>query len=216
MKKKTTWVREKNGIRSRYSLGVVHRTVEKPESGVSMDYTPLRQGPQFVCFISTQKSVWSNLIGHVTKGFQTCVKSSVLRGPEPVVRICSRDNHCQTVSVLRRPRIGLIPQLRQSPASSTPQTVCSFVSYILILMYTYVYHVYSVHVHVCLSEHYRCSLMMDRRDVGLHLPVTRTRRHVELPNHESIRAHSRPRHVTECRAPHSVTCPQHTPDQRMT
>ena len=51
--------------------------------------------------------------------------------------------------------------------------------------------------HVCIPEHYHCSLMGDLRDVDLHRPVTRRRRHVELPNpavHIPSAAH-------QCRAP---------------
>ncbi len=45
-----------------------------------------------VCFISTQKSVWSNLIGHGPKEFRTCVKihrSVGSRPPPPVYNFVS-------------------------------------------------------------------------------------------------------------------------------
>ena len=60
--------------------------------------------------------------------------------------------------------------------------------------------------HVCIPEHYHCSLMRSLRDVDLHRSTTRRRRHVELPN-LSVYI---PVHDT------SVSCPQHTPNEHMT
>ena len=59
--------------------------------------------------------------------------------------------------------------------------------------------------HFYIPEHYRCSLMRAVRDVDLHRPATRRRRHVELPN----QAVHIPDHGT------SVPCPQHTLNQHM-
>ena len=56
-----------------------------------------------------------------------------------------------------------------------------------------------------IPEHYRCPLMRALRDADLHRPVTRRRRHVELPN----QAVHIPSHGT------SVPCPQHTLNQHM-
>ena len=64
----------------------------------------------------------------------TCVKSSVDRGPGPVVRRCSY--HCQS----QRPDDPLsTPPTVLRSTSTPPQPVCSFVSYILICVYTYIY-----------------------------------------------------------------------------
>ena len=59
--------------------------------------------------------------------------------------------------------------------------------------------------HFYIPEHYRCSLMRTLRDVDLHRPVTRRRRHVELPN-PTVHIPARGT---------SVPCPQHTLNQHM-
>jgi len=134
----------------------------------------------------------------------TCVKSSVVRGPGPVVR-------------RRSPRSLPEPAPRRppTPSDSAPTRRPSHPNQFAVSCPIYLYSYAPIHIrcigfawHVCIPEHcdYRCSLMRALRDVDLHRPATRRRRRVELPNpavHIPVRGTS-------------VPCPKHTPNQHMT
>ena len=103
----------------------------------------------------------------------TCVKSSVVRGPGPVVRRCSY--HCQ----IQRPDDPLQCTDQRPPhphqfAVSCPTYLCAYAP-IYIRCIAFAWHLY-------IPEHYHCFLRRDLRDVDLHRPSTRRRRRVELPN----------------------------------
>jgi hypothetical protein len=114
-----------------------------------------------------KKSVWSMWIGRIvpiyilylTLGsglerfcqFRTCVKSSVVWGPGPVVRRCS-------------------PQSLTDPAPRRPPSIA------FVHITSSGYQKWPFYI----PEHYRCSLMRVRRDVDLQRPATRRRRRVEF------------------------------------
>ena len=108
----------------------------------------------------------------------TCVKSNVVRGPGPVVRRCSYhwqgqclDDPLSTPSTVCRSTSTLSPHPNQF-AVSCP---------IYLHVYTHInIRCISFALHVCVPEHYHCSLMRDLRDVDLHRPATCRRRRVEL------------------------------------
>ncbi len=113
--------------------------------------------------------------------WRTCVKSSVVWGPGPVVRRCSPQSLTEPVS--RRPPTHTSDS---APIDVHPTPT------IYLCVYTPIYIRRVTFAHVVsfvyqkwpfyIPEHYRCSLMRVLRDVDLDRPATRGRRRVELPN----------------------------------